>query len=318
MSQSLREGRAWLTCIGACCLSAGGWAAVAEPEWLPPDLPPLQADGPTLCPRNYLTPEQGQALLDATLRAFPSLDDWRGYANVVRARIQAGAGLEPWPQRTPLRPRRHSRREFDGYSVEAVAFESLPGFYVTGNLYRPTTAAGRSRPAILSTHGHTPAPRAPGDYERHGRFTEYAQIRAAALARLGAVVLSIDMFGYGDSIVQVGAEAHRTPLAMRVQLWNAIRALDFLTTLDEVDPAQIAVTGESGGATQALLLTAVDPRVAVSVPVVMVSSYFFGGCPCESGRPIHRSSKHFASNAVIAALAAPRPMLVISDGKDWT
>jgi dienelactone hydrolase len=105
---------------------------------------------------------------------------------------------------------------------------------------------------------------------------------------------------------------------MTMQLWTNLRAIDFLASLHGVDKDRIAVTGESGGATEALLLTALEPRVATSVPVAMVSSYFFGGCPCESGLPIHRSEEHFASNATIAALAAPRPMLVVSDGGDWT
>jgi dienelactone hydrolase len=291
-------------------------AAAVDVNWVPENLPPLPTTK-NVGLGHYLKPEQGKAVLDAALTRFPDRASWETYGAHARQRIQEGAGLTPWPKRTPLNAVIRDRRVYDGYTVENVCFESVPGYLVTGNLYRPTDAKPPYA-AMLSTHGHGPAVTKPEDYNNHARFSPGMQARCATLARMGAVVLSIDMFAYGDSIQLFGQAAHKQPFAFKIQLWNAMRAIDFLLEQDGVDPKRVGVSGESGGGTQSFMLTAFDPRIAVSVPVVMVSSYFFGGCACESGLPTHRSADHFVSNAMIAALAAPRPMLVVSDGKDWT
>ena len=286
--------------------------------WSPANLPPLAKEGPTLCPGPYLTPEQGAATLAEAREYFADRKTWETYAAHARERVQAGAGLSPFPRRTPLNPIFGPKRIRDGYTVENVAFESVPGYFVCGNLYHPAVPPAGKLPVVLSLHGHGKPVVTDEDFARQGRFTPWMQARCATLARMGAAVLAIEMVGYGESIDQVTQDVHKKPFSVTLQTWNATRALDLLLSLDGVDSSRVAVSGESGGGTQTILLTALDPRVTLSAPVVMVSSYFFGGCPCESGLPIHRSANHYASNVFIAALAAPRPQLLVSDGNDWT
>jgi dienelactone hydrolase len=275
-----------------------------------PRLPPAVLEaGEQLRQGDFQSPLEARAQLARYAESYSTVESWKARAKRIRQGILRGADLAPLPARVPLNPLFSRYREYDGYSVENVAFESLAGVFVTGSLYRPT---GRGGPlaAILSPHGHF---NDPSDY---GRFRRDMQIRAATLARIGAVVLAYDMVGYGE-LKDLGW-VHHHPDTLRLQIWNSIRAVDFLVSLEEVDPARIGATGASGGATQVFLLAAVDDRVAVSVPVVQVSAHFFGGCVGESGLPIHQSSIHETNNVEIAALAAPRPQLIVSDGDDWT
>jgi predicted alpha/beta-hydrolase family hydrolase len=223
----------------------------------------------------------------------------------VRRGILAGAGLLTEPARTPLKPRLTGVRRHEGYTTRNLAFESFPGFFVTGTLYLPEGDGPFA--GVLLPHGHFRG-------DTPGRFHPDVQLLGAALARAGAVVLAYDMVGWGEC----RQYPHDKPLSLALQLWNSRRALDYLESRPDVDRRRLAVTGASGGATQSFLLAAVDERVAAVAPVVQVSAYFFGGCACESGLPIHVRPGGRTNNAEIAALAAPRPQLVVSNGQDWT
>jgi dienelactone hydrolase len=242
-------------------------------------------------------------------KASASPDAWAARRVEIRQRILVATGLWPEFDRAPLKPVIFGKIERDGYSIEKVHFETWPGFHLTGNLYRPLGKTGPF-PAVLCPHGHW----------KNGRFEDSPDAsvpgRSLTLARLGFVVFTYDMVGYGDSkplTHEFGDPAWGISLC-GLQLWNGIRAVDFVSSLPDVDPKRIGCTGASGGGTQTFLLTAVDDRVQCAAPVNMVAAEFQGGCPCENA-PLLRID---LNNVEIAAATAPRPLLMISTTGDWT
>jgi len=278
-----------------------------------------------------------------------SLDQWEQRKEYVRRQILVATGLWPMPTKTPLNPVVHGKIERDGYTVEKVYFESAPGFFVTGNLYRPTNVQGKV-PGVMLAHGHRKDARlyltpentlrnqiADGAerFERAGRSTYQSQCRQ--LAQMGCVVWQWDMLGDSDSIqlsrelvhgfakqrpemnttkdwglFSPQAESHCQNV-MGLQTLNAVRGLDFLLSLPEVDPQRVAVTGASGGGTQTMILAAIDDRVKLSFPVVMVSTAMQGGCTCENASLLRVNT----GNVEFAALAAPKPQ-GMNSADDWT
>lgn len=252
------------------------------------------------------TPEEGRQQLEYLWSEYNDVQTWEKRKAGLRQCMWQALKLSPLPPKPGSKPIITNRRMMDGYTVENVAIETLPGVYVCGSLYKPLHPKGKI-PVILNPDGHF------GD----GRYRADCQYRCAMEAKMGAMAFSYDLFAWGESLLQFKAEDHRRSLAMTVQALNSIRILDWMLSMKDADPERIAITGASGGGSQTMLITALDDRIKLSVPVVMLSSYHSGGCPCESGMGVHLCGGG-TNNVEIAAMAAPRPQLVLSDGKDWT
>jgi dienelactone hydrolase len=248
----------------------------------------------------------------AVFPEYKNLGEWEARKAHLRTQILSSAGLLPLPDRTPLHAQIFGRIENKDYSIEKVYLETLPGYYLGGNLYRPMGHPGK-HPGVLTPHGHW-------TYGRLENQQSYSgPTLGINLARQGYVAFAYDMVGYNDTVQT--PHSFGTPIQqlwsfgpLGLQLWNSIRALDFLASLDDVDPAKLGATGASGGGTQTFLLAAVDDRVQFAAPVNMVSAIMQGGDDCENAPNLRLGT----NNMEIAAMFAPRPMLLVSATGDWT
>jgi len=250
--------------------------------------------------------EDGWKKLDSLAKLYNDKDSWEKRKTLLRPELYKALDLSPLPPKPNSKPIITAKRIYDGYSVENIAIEILPGLYINGSLYKPLKFKGKI-PVILSPDGH---------WDKQ-RYRADCQIRCATLARMGAMAYSYDLFAWGESLLQFKPEDHRRSIAQIVQTLGAIRILDYVLSLKETDPNRVGISGGSGGGSHTVLMAALDDRIKLSAPVVSVSSYFYGGCPCESGMPIHFCGGG-TDNVELAAMAAPHPQLLISDGKDWT
>jgi len=327
--------------IGLCVLLSA-WAPGAD------------GGGVRVLPPDKLPADQRLEKLKDLNGYFPftpakSREEWERRAEQVRRQMLVSLGLWPMPTKTPLNPVIHGCRDQGDYTVEKAYFESFPGFFVTGNLYRPKGKSGKL-PGVLCPHGHWANGRfydvgvdgvkkqiekGAERFENGGRSP--LQARCMQLARMGCVVFHYDMIGYADSIqisqglahgfskqrpemnkaenwglFSPAAESHLQSV-MGMQTYDSFRALDFLLGLPDVDPQRIAVTGASGGGTQTFILSPLDPRVTVSIPAVMVSTAMQGGCTCENASLLRVGT----GNVEFAALFAPKPLCLLS-ANDWT
>jgi len=251
-------------------------------------------------------PQDGWDYLDKLASQYHDKVSWELRKKQIRPDLYKALKLSPMPVAPQSVPLVTKKRKFKNYTVENFALEIMPGLYVNGSMYRPLKSKGKT-PLMLSPDGH---------WAGH-RFRKDAQIRCAMTAQMGAVAVSYDLFGWGESTLQFDSKDHRKSLSLTVQTLGAIRILDWILQEGNIDTGRVGICGGSGGGSHAVLMTALDDRITLSIPVVSLSSYFYGGCPCESGLPIHASAGG-TNNVELAAMAAPRPQLVISDGKDWT
>ncbi len=261
---------------------------------------------------------------ESALAGIHSVADAERRKQLVRQTILSLVGGLP-DYSGPLNPRTTGTIEGAGYAIEKVIFESLPGFYVTANVYRPIQP-GR-HPGILLQAGHTQEGKPEG------------QRLAANLALKGFVVLAFDPVGQGEreqtydrrvdrplagwsvpEHIQAGAQSLLIGESVaRYFIWDAKRALDYLAGRPEVDPARLGAVGCSGGGALTTFIGALDPRLKVVAPACYINSYrlLFAGPDPDSEMSLPNFLSSGLDMADFVELSAPTPWLLLATEGDY-
>ena len=261
--------------------------------------------------------EEGKMMLDYLSSLYNNKAQWEARRDSLRREVRQRLELDAFldscvmkpagkPAGTKERPVILSKvRKHDGYTTQNICIELTPGQHLFGTIYASLKKGKHA--LIVCPDGHWPY-----------RYRKDEQQRLGTLARMGAVCVDFDLYGWGESEKEVGAEAHHTSRAHVYQAACGYILLDWmLKNRKDIDPERVGVMGGSGGGTHTVLLSLLDERVTASAPVVHLASHFDGGCPCESGKPVQLAAGG-TCEAELAAVMAPKPMLIVSDGGDRT
>ena len=260
---------------------------------------------------------EGKMMLDYLSGLYHNKAQWEARRDSLRKEVRQRLELDAFLDSCTLKPLLSKVRKHDGYTTQNICIELTPGQHLFGTIYAPVKKKTRKSnlspltshlsPLIVCPDGHWPY-----------RYRKDEQQRLGTLARMGAVCVDFDLYGWGESEKEVGAEAHHTARAHVYQAACGYVLLDYmLKNRKDIDPERVGVMGGSGGGTHTVLLSLLDERVTASAPVVHLASHFDGGCPCESGKPVQLSGGG-TCEPELAAIMAPKPMLIVSDGGDWT
>lgn len=249
---------------------------------------------------------EGKMMLDYLSSLYANKAQWEARRDSLRREVRQRLELDAFLDSCVLgKPLLSKIRKHDGYTTQNICIELTPGQHLFGTIYASTKKGKHA--LIVCPDGHWPY-----------RYRKDEQQRLGTLARMGAVCVDFDLYGWGESEKEVGEAAHHTSRAHVYQAACGYVLLDYmLKNRKDIDPERVGVMGGSGGGTHTVLLSLLDERVTASAPVVHLASHFDGGCPCESGKPVQLAAGG-TCEAELAAVMAPKPMLIVSDGGDWT